>query len=34
LKDLCVNLHALPDEAALHAQLQALAANGRTNGQA
>lgn len=34
LKDLCVNLYALPDEAALRAQLRTLAVNGKQNGQA
>lgn len=34
LEDLCVNLYTLPDEAALQAQLQALAVNGKQNGQA
>lgn len=29
LEHLCVNLHALPDEAELHAQLRKLAANGQ-----
>jgi hypothetical protein len=30
LENLCINLHMLPDEAALHAQLEKLAANGQT----
>jgi hypothetical protein len=32
LENLCVTLYTLPDEAALHAQLKALAANGVANG--
>ena len=32
LEDLCVNLYALPDEAALRARLKALAANGQQAG--
>lgn len=30
LENLCVNLHTLPDEATLHAQIGKLAANGQT----
>lgn len=34
LEDLCLKLDSLPDEAALRAQLKALAANGQQNGPA